>query len=77
MQKTDVPCLYRYSSNGVYYAIVKHERKQKKQSLETTDKATAKRELADFKRDLGKVDSSQGKMTLRELSVKYLGIIAK
>ena len=56
-QKTEVPCLYRYSSNGVYYALVKHEGKQKRASLETTDKATAKRKLSDFQRDLGKVDS--------------------
>ena len=31
-QKTDIPCLYRYSSNGVYYAPVKHEGKQKRES---------------------------------------------
>jgi len=35
-QKTDVPCLYRYSSNCVYYALVKHEGNQKRASLETT-----------------------------------------
>lgn len=32
-QKTDVPCLYRYAPNGVYYALVKHEGKQKRASL--------------------------------------------
>lgn len=75
-QKTDIPCLYRYSSNGVYYALVKHEGKQKRQSLKTTEKATAKRKLADLQRDLGKVDSSQGKVTLRELCDRYLATIA-
>lgn len=74
-QKTDVPCLYRYSSNGVYYALVKHEGKQKRASLETTDKAEAKRKLADFQRDLGKVDTSQGRITLRELCAKYLATV--
>lgn len=54
-QKTDVPCLYRYSSNGVYYALVKHEGKQKRASLEATDKAEVKRKLADFQQNLGKV----------------------
>ena|SRR5438105_3450297 len=72
LQKTDVPCLYRYSSNGVYYALVIHDGKQKKQSLETTDKAVAKRKLSDFKRDLGKVDTSQGKLTLCEACNRYL-----
>ncbi len=74
-QKTDVPCLYRYSSNGVYYALVKIEGKQKKQSLETTDKPTAKRKLADFRRNLGMVDASQGRMTLRELCKRYVATI--
>jgi len=74
-QKTDVPCLYRYSSNGVYYALVKFEGKQKRDSLETTDKAVAKRKLADFQRDLGKVDTSQGKLTLSELCTRYLDAI--
>ena len=40
--------------------------------LETTDKATAKRKLGDFQRDLGKVDPSQGRVTLRELCELYL-----
>ena len=74
-QKTDVPCLYRYSSNGVYYALVKHEGKQKRASLETTDKAEAKRKLAEFQRNLGKVDTSQGRITLRELCAKYLATV--
>jgi len=71
-QKTDVSCLYRYSSNGVYYALAKHEGKQKRASLKTTDKAEAKRKLADFLRDFGKVDSSKGRVTLRELCATYL-----
>ena len=74
-RKTDVPCLYRYSSNGVYYALVKHEGKQKRASLKTTDKAVAKRKLGDFQRDLGKADSSQGSLTLRELCTRYLGTV--
>ena len=73
--KTEVPCLYRYAPNGVYYALVKYEGKQKRASLETTDKAVAKRKLADFQRDLGKVDSSQGRLTLKELCDRYLGTV--
>ena len=74
-QKTEVPCLYRYSSNGVYYALVKHEGKQKRASLATTDKIVAKRKLADFQRDLGKIDSSVGRLTLRELCARYLATV--
>ena len=74
-QKTEVPCLYRYASNGVYYALLKHQGKQKRASLQTTDKTVAKRKLADLQRDLGKVDASQGRMTLRELADRYLAAI--
>ncbi len=75
-QKTDVPCLYRYTPNGVYYALFKHEGKQKRVSLGTTDKATAKGKLGDERADLGKVDASQGKLTLAALCDRYLATIA-
>jgi len=74
--KTDAPCLYRYSSNGVYYALVKHQGKQKRASLETTEKEVAKRKLRDMQRDLGSVDASQGRLTLEELAHRYLSTIA-
>ena len=67
----DVHNLYRYNST-VYYALVRHKGKLFKRSLETTDKATAKRKLSDFERDLGKVDASQGKLTLAALTERYL-----
>jgi hypothetical protein len=70
-QKTEVPCLYRYSSNGVYYALLKQNGKQKCASLETTDKATARRLLRDQQRDMQKVDASQGKLTLEALCARY------
>ncbi|MFZ4775949.1 MAG: hypothetical protein ACOYM3_11320, partial [Terrimicrobiaceae bacterium] len=37
-QKTDVSCLYRYPSNGVYYALAKHEGKQKRASCGAANK---------------------------------------
>lgn len=74
-QKTKVPCLYRYSSNGVYYALVKHEGKQKPASLEITDKGVAKRKRADFQRDLGEGDSSSGRATLREAPRAEQGVV--
>jgi hypothetical protein len=32
-------CLYRYSSNGVYYGRIRIDGKEIKQSLKTTDRA--------------------------------------
>ena len=64
-------CLYRYSSNGVYYAVVRHEGKLIRRSLATDDPKLAKRSLADFKKKLSQVDSSQGKMTVEELLKKF------
>lgn len=64
-------CLYRYSSNDVYYAVVRHEGKLIRRSLETDDSKLAKRNLADFKKSLSQVDSSLGKMTIEELLKKF------
>lgn len=74
--KTDVPCLYRYSSTNVYFALLKHEGKQKRISLKTTDKAEAKRNLAEERRKLGRVDTSQGRITLKALCAIYLATVA-
>jgi integrase len=65
-------CLYRYSSNGVYYARIKADGKEIKRSLETTDRAIAQRQLASFKDEQRQIDRSQGKLTLAELSDRYL-----
>lgn len=64
-------CLYRYTSNGVYYAVVKHEGKIIRRSLETDDQKLAKRKLGDFKDDLNRIDSSLGKMTVGELLKRF------
>ena len=69
-------CLYRYSSTGVYYALIKHRGKQKRQSLGTTDKALAKRLLGDLKEGLSNLNPSAGKMRLKDLCEKYLETIA-
>jgi integrase len=65
-------CLYRYSSNGVYYARIKTEGKEIKRSLGTTDRDIAKRELARFKEEQRQIDRSQGRLTLAELCNRYL-----
>lgn len=68
-------CLYRYSSNGVYYARIKTSGKEIRRSLETTDREVAKRELARLKDELRQIDRSQGKLTLAELCDRYLRTI--
>src|SRR5213595_6526 len=65
-------CLYRYSSNGVYYARIKSGGKEIRRSLETTDRELAKRELARFKDEQRQIDRSQGKLTLAELCDRFL-----
>src|SRR5438552_1655579 len=68
-------CLYRYSSNGVYYARFKADGKEIRRSLETTDRAEARRKLAAEKQKERQTDRSQGKLTLRELCDRYLKTI--
>jgi hypothetical protein len=61
-------CLYRYSSNGVYYARVRTDGKEVRRSLGTRDPALARRKLADFRRERREIDHSQGKLTLSEIN---------
>jgi integrase len=68
-------CLYRYSSNGVYYARIKASGKEIRRSLETTDREIAKRDLRALKDELKHIDRSQGRLTLAELCDRYLKTI--
>ncbi|PYK35575.1 MAG: hypothetical protein DME54_04320, partial [Verrucomicrobia bacterium] len=68
-------CLYRYSSNGVYYARIKAGGKEIRQSLRTTDKALAKRNLATLKDKQQQIDRSKSKITLAKLCDRYLDTI--
>ncbi len=68
-------CLYRYSSNGVYYARFESRGKEIRRSLGTTDRATAKRKLGDLQRDLERVDVTAGKCSLAEMCDRYLATI--
>jgi integrase len=68
-------CLYRYSSNGVYYGRTRVDGKEIKRSLETTDRLLAKRKLAQFKDEQRQIDRSQGRLTLAELCDRYLKTI--
>src|SRR5262245_52874421 len=64
-------CLYRYSSNEVYYARFESGGKQIRRSLRTTDRASAQRALAWLKHEREQVDPAQGKLTLAELCDSY------
>ena len=44
--------LYRRTSTGMYYALVKRGRKQFRRSLKTTDRALAQRKLADLRKKI-------------------------
>src|SRR5215472_15497174 len=68
-------CLYRYSSNGVYYARFKTDGKEIRRSLETTDGDLARRNLADLKKQQRQTDRSRGKLTLLELCEQWLETI--
>ena len=68
-------CLYRYSSNGVYYARIKTDGKEIRRSLRTIDRDIAKRELARLRDEQTEIDRSRGKLTLDELCDRYLKTI--
>jgi integrase len=68
-------CLYRYSSNGVYYARFESSGKEIRRSLRTTDRASAQRALAWLKQEREQVDPAQGKLTLAELCDRYSATI--
>ncbi|MBE7157729.1 MAG: hypothetical protein INR62_04730 [Rhodospirillales bacterium] len=68
-------CLYRYSTNGVYYACFESWGKEIRRSLGTTDKATARRKLGDLQRDLARVDLAAGRCSLAEMCGRYLATV--
>lgn len=64
-------CLYRYSSNGVYYARIKAHGKEIRRSLRTTDRQFAQRKLRQLKDEEAQVDRNRGRVTLGELCDRY------
>jgi hypothetical protein len=69
-------CLYRNPSSGTYFALVKVKGKQFRQSLRTNNLPEARRKLADFKRDLERVDPDLNRKTLDSVVDLYLGTMA-
>ena len=64
--------LFRYSSSDVYYSCFESNGKDICRSLRTTDRALAKRRLADELENASKLDVKVGKMTLEELLRLYV-----
>ena len=66
-------CLYRYSTNGVYYALLKRDRKQTRKSLGTTDRTLARRLLAALRqRPTPGPSPAVGRRSLRHYADLYL-----
>jgi integrase len=63
--------LYRYRSNGRYFARVRCKGKLQRRSLETDDIALAKRRLADYKRTLERTDPAEGNTSLAAVLDRY------
>ncbi len=65
--------LRRRKTSGVYYAFVKRGRKQFRRSLKTTDKAFAKRRLADLERDINRLAPAEAaNVTFDEVAARLL-----
>lgn len=63
--KKVAPCLYRYKGE-TYYALLKIRGKQVKQSLETSDREMANRELKKLRAKLEKTDPALARRTLAQ-----------
>jgi len=68
-------CLYRYSSTGTYYAVLRHAGKLIRRSLQTDDRALAKRRLADFRQTLERIDPRAGRISVAEMADRYMETI--
>jgi integrase len=65
-------CLYRYTATGTYYARFESGGREIRRSLDTVDRALAKRRLADLQRSTARTVHGGGKLTLAELCDRYL-----
>ena len=67
-------CLYRYSSNGTYYARMDVKGKEVRRSLKTKDRDLAKRRLRAMKDDIEKLDVSAARTTLEQWMQTFEGL---
>ena len=70
----NVPCLYRHSLNGLYYATKRIRGKRKEHSLATKDRKIAEPKLKEWTAELDKVDAKAAKMTLEALLEKFQAV---
>ena len=66
--------LYKVTETGGYYALVKRGGKQIRRSLKTTDKALAKRRLAELKQKASKLRTGkeQASITFEKYSERWI-----
>jgi integrase len=65
-------CLYRSEQSGIYYGVIKRSGKQIKKSLKTTDKALAKRRLANLQDKAARMNVGEaGKITFQGISKRW------
>lgn len=69
-------CLYRYRPSGGYYARIESNGKEIRKSLKTTDRHVAKSNLAELRAELGLLDLSAGRVSLKDLCERYLRTIS-
>ena len=70
-------CLYRRTSSGVYYALVKRGGKQYRRSLKTADRKLAERSLAEFRQKVERLDptKTRSNLTFAECAKQWLGTV--
>lgn len=64
-------CLYRQTHNGIYYFKGQIRGREFTRSLDTTDRATAVRLVADFRREREHLDPASDRTTLAALCERY------
>ncbi|PXA04351.1 hypothetical protein DDZ13_07410 [Coraliomargarita sinensis] len=69
-------CLYRNTSSGRYYALVKRSGRQIRKSLKTQDRKLAERRLKEFHASIGRtdVDSGSRQIQFEELGQQWLEV---
>jgi hypothetical protein len=72
----NIPCLYRYELNAIYYGIKRTAGKRKEHNLQITDKRIAKRKLAEWVKGLDEIDANAEKTRLDQLLEKFVGLNA-
>ena len=67
-------CLYRHSSSGTYYALVKRAGKQHRRSLKTKDRKVAERFLSDFRQKVTRLSHtmSASRVSFRDMAGLWL-----